>query len=85
MEFAKRMDLFGEGIFSKLSEVRRRKVSAGEAVIDMSIGAPNIPPAAHTGRLSAGPLRRRRTIFTPSTTRPPFWTRWPPGMTGATE
>lgn len=47
MEFAKRMDLFGEGIFSKLSEVRRRKMSAGEAVIDMSIGAPNIPPAAH--------------------------------------
>ena len=47
MEFAKRMDLFGEGIFSKLSEVRRRKVSAGETVIDMSIGAPNIPPAAH--------------------------------------
>ena len=47
MEFAKRMDLFGEGLFSKLSEVRRRKVSAGETVIDMSIGAPNIPPAAH--------------------------------------
>lgn len=47
MEFAKRMDCFGEGIFSKLAEIRRRKQAAGEEVIDLSIGAPNIPPAPH--------------------------------------
>lgn len=47
MEFAKRMDRFGEGIFSKLSEVKRQKEAAGEVVIDLSIGTPNIPPAPH--------------------------------------
>ena len=47
MEFAKRMDCFGEGIFSKLAEIRKRKEGAGEEVIDLSIGAPNIPPAPH--------------------------------------
>ncbi len=47
MEFAKRMDRFGEGIFSKLAEIKKRKLEAGEEVIDLSIGAPNIPPAKH--------------------------------------
>lgn len=47
MEFAKRMDCFGEGIFSKLAEMKRKKLEAGETVIDLSIGAPNIPPAKH--------------------------------------
>ncbi len=47
MKFAKRMDRFGEGIFSKLAEMRQEKQAAGEDVIDLSIGAPNIPPAPH--------------------------------------
>lgn len=47
MKFAKRMDRFGEGIFSKLAEVKRQKLEQGEEVIDLSIGAPNIPPASH--------------------------------------
>lgn len=47
MEFAKRMDRFGEGIFSKLAELKKEKISKGEEVIDLSIGAPNIPPAPH--------------------------------------
>ncbi len=47
MKFAKRMDRFGEGIFTRLVEIRRRKEAAGETVIDLSIGAPNIPPADH--------------------------------------
>ena len=47
MKFAKRMDRFGEGIFSKLAEMRRQKQEAGESVVDLSIGAPNIPPAQH--------------------------------------
>lgn len=47
MEFAKRMDRFGEGIFSKLAEIKKQKLERGEEVIDLSIGAPNIPPAPH--------------------------------------
>lgn len=47
MKFAKRMDRFGEGIFSKLAEMKKQKLEAGEAVVDLSIGAPNIPPAKH--------------------------------------
>lgn len=47
MKFAKRMDCFGEGIFSKLLEIKRRKEAAGEPVIDLSVGTPNIPPARH--------------------------------------
>lgn len=47
MKFSKRMDLFGEGIFSRLLEIKRRKIENGESVIDLSVGAPNIPPADH--------------------------------------
>lgn len=47
MRFAKRMDSFGEGVFSALAEIRRKKEANGERVIDFSIGAPNIPSAPH--------------------------------------
>jgi LL-diaminopimelate aminotransferase len=47
MQFAKRMDYFGEGIFSKLLEIKRRRLENGEQVIDLSVGTPNIPPAKH--------------------------------------
>lgn len=47
MEFAERMDRFGEGIFSKLLEIKRQKEERGETVIDLGVGAPNIPPARH--------------------------------------
>lgn len=47
MQFAKRMDRFGEGIFSKLAEIKKEKLARGERVIDLSIGAPNIPPVEH--------------------------------------
>lgn len=47
MRFAKRMDRFGEGIFSKLAQMKKEKLAAGEEVVDLSIGAPNIPPAQH--------------------------------------
>ncbi len=50
MKFAKRMDCFGEGIFSKLLEIKKRKEEAGEPVIDLSVGTPNIPPAPHIRR-----------------------------------
>ena len=44
MEFAKRMEQFGEGVFSRLAEMRRSRVAEGKEVFDLSIGAPNIPP-----------------------------------------
>lgn len=47
MQFAKRMDQFGAGIFSRLLEIKKEKRDQGEQVIDLSIGAPNIPPAEH--------------------------------------
>ena len=47
MKFSKRMDQFGEGIFSKLLDLKNQKAEAGEIVIDLSVGAPNIPPAKH--------------------------------------
>lgn len=50
MQFAKRMDRFGDGIFSTLLEIKRQKLERGEQVIDLSVGTPNIPPAAHIRR-----------------------------------
>ncbi len=45
MKFAKRMEQFGEGVFARLAAVKRSKLEKGEEVIDLSIGAPNIPPS----------------------------------------
>jgi len=45
--FAKRMNQFGESIFSKLLEIKKRRLNNAEPVIDLSIGTPNIPPAKH--------------------------------------
>ncbi len=47
MKFAKRMDQFGEGIFSTLLEMKKQRLAQGKPVIDLSVGAPNIPPAPH--------------------------------------
>lgn len=47
MRLAKRMEQFGEGIFSRLAELKREKIAKGEEVIDLSVGAPNIAPAEH--------------------------------------
>ena len=55
MKFAKRMDRFGEGIFSSLLEIKRRKEAAGERVIDLSVGTPNIPPGpSYSGGIVQG-------------------------------
>ncbi|HIX51373.1 MAG TPA: aminotransferase class I/II-fold pyridoxal phosphate-dependent enzyme [Candidatus Lachnoclostridium stercoripullorum] len=50
MKFAERMDCFGEGVFSSLADIRRQKEAREETVIDLSIGAPNIPPEEHIRR-----------------------------------
>ena len=42
MKFANRMNQFGEGVFSRLAEMRKKRAAAGLGVIDLSIGAPNI-------------------------------------------
>ena len=47
MKFAKRMDRFGEGIFSRLAERKKQMLRQGDEVVDLSIGTPNIPPAKH--------------------------------------
>lgn len=47
MLFSKRMDNFGEGIFSKLQDIKSSKLEMGLEVIDLSVGTPNIPPAQH--------------------------------------
>lgn len=51
MKLANRMKYFGEGIFSKLLEQKQKRLAAGKEVIDLSIGAPDIPPAAHIIRV----------------------------------
>lgn len=45
MEFAKRMDRFGEGIFSVLLGMKKEQLAQGRHVVDLSVGTPNIPPA----------------------------------------
>lgn len=47
MKFARRMDRFGEGVFSMLAQMRDKRAKEGGAIVDLSIGAPNIPPAPH--------------------------------------
>ena len=46
-QFAKRMNQFGESIFSKLLEIKNKRLNNEEPIIDLSIGTPNIPPAKH--------------------------------------
>lgn len=47
MKFSKRMEQFGESVFTTLLKMKQEKEATGEKVIDFSIGAPNIPPAEH--------------------------------------
>ena len=53
MKFAKRMNLFGEGVFARLAAMKQAKLSTSTEVIDLSIGAPNIPPPAHVMKVLA--------------------------------
>lgn len=47
MKFAKRMDRFGEGVFSMLAQMKYKRLEEEKEIVDLSIGAPNIPPAPH--------------------------------------
>lgn len=47
MRFSKRMEHFGENIFTVLLNMKREIEKNGGEVIDLSVGTPNIPPADH--------------------------------------
>ena len=53
MKFAERMNQFGEGVFARLAAMKKAKISEGRDVIDLSIGAPNIPPPEHVMKVLA--------------------------------
>ena len=64
MKFAKRMNNFGEGVFSRLAAMKQKKISSGVSVIDLSIGAPNIPPPAHVMKvLSEEALKPENYVY----------------------
>ncbi len=70
MKFARRMENFGEGIFARLAALKQEKISAGEEVIDLSIGAPNIPPSAHVMKvLSEEALKPENYVYAVTDTR----------------
>lgn len=47
MHFSRRMDHFGENIFTTLLNKKLEMERQGRKVTDLSVGAPNIPPADH--------------------------------------
>jgi LL-diaminopimelate aminotransferase len=47
LKFSKRMSYFDTGVFSALAQMKNEKKASGATVIDLSVGAPNIPPAPH--------------------------------------
>ncbi len=53
MKFASRMDQFGEGVFARLAAMKKQKKAEGIDIIDLSIGAPNIPPPQHVMKVLA--------------------------------
>ena len=59
MKFAKRMDRFGEGVFSMLAQMKYKRLEEGKEIVDLSIGAPNIPPAAS----ASVPFRARISVW----------------------
>ena len=36
MKFANRMDRFGEGVFSMLAQMKKKKLEEGEMIVDLS-------------------------------------------------
>jgi len=47
MQLAKKMNNFGESIFTSLAAVKNKRLAEGKPVYDFSVGTPNIPPAPH--------------------------------------
>jgi len=57
------MEHFGTGIFSILAEKKADRLSRGENVVDLSIGAPNIPPAPHIMEALAEAAREKENYL----------------------
>ena len=53
MQFSNRMQQFGEGVFARLAAMKKQKIREGQEIIDLSIGAPNIPPPQHVMKVLA--------------------------------
>ena len=65
------MDAFSVGIFNQLAETRARRLSQGLPVVDLSVGAPNIPPAPHVMQaLSQSALNPENYLYALSDTQP---------------
>lgn len=70
LKFAKRMKNFGEGVFARLAAMKQEKILTGADVIDLSIGAPNIPPPAHVMKvLSEEALKPENYVYAITDTR----------------
>ena len=83
MKFANRMDRFGEGVFSMLAQMKKKKLEEGEMIVDLSIGAPNIAPAPHILKaLSEACLVPENYLYAISRH---FWRQCPTGMRAAME
>ena len=64
MQFATRMQQFGECVFARLAAVKRAKLAAGEQVIDLSVGAPNIaPPRAVMAKLAEEAMKPESYLY----------------------
>jgi len=47
MEFSSRMKNFGSAVFAMMKEKKEELLSRGMKVVDLSVGAPDMPPAPH--------------------------------------
>jgi LL-diaminopimelate aminotransferase len=47
MEFSSRMKNFGSAVFAMMKEKKEELLSRGRKVVDLSVGAPDMPPAPH--------------------------------------
>ncbi len=64
MYASKRMDFFGESVFTVMKNRRTALEARGMEVTDLSIGAPNIPPAPHiTQVLSQEALKPENYLY----------------------
>lgn len=63
MKFSKRMEHFGTGIFSVLADKKAVRLAQGKDVVDLSIGAPNIPPAPHIMEALAEAAREKENYL----------------------
>lgn len=70
MQQAKRMEQFGEGVFTTLKDIKNRRLAEGKYVCDLSIGAPNIPPSESIRRkLAEAVMDPKQYIYAISDTK----------------